>query len=91
MSGQISKEEKSRRLHILQDEQKTIRKEILEQEINNSPIKEVLFETYKNGMAIGHTSDFIEVWAKSDRPLHAQLKNVRLLATDGEKIEAELL
>ena len=48
------------------------------------PLRTVLFETYENGFAVGHTDEFFEVAVPSDIPLHAQLRTVRLLrAEDG--------
>ncbi len=86
MSGQISREEKSRRLHILCDAEKEARREILEHEIATSPIKEVLFETWHDGIATGHTADFIEVSVPSPRPLHACVLPVAVHSHDGERL-----
>ncbi len=83
MSGQISKEEKSRRLHLLSEIEKSARRNILEAEIAERPIKEVLFETWREGVATGHTADFLEVSVPSDRPLHACLATVMVHSTDG--------
>ncbi|MBO5204170.1 MAG: tRNA (N(6)-L-threonylcarbamoyladenosine(37)-C(2))-methylthiotransferase MtaB [Clostridia bacterium] len=90
MSGQIPKEEKSRRLHVLSQAQAEIRMRLLEKEISVRPERTVLFETYKNGLATGHTADFLEVSVPSDAPLHAQLRQVRLLSTDGNICLGEL-
>ena len=43
-------------------------------------IMTVLFETYSDGVAKGHTKNFIEVSAKSSRSLHGEFKDV--LITD---------
>lgn len=91
MSGQISKEEKSRRLHILAEIEAESRKKLLEKEIDTRPIKQVLFETYKDGRAFGHTADFLEVSVPSPRPLHAIFADVRLLSTDGNIVFGELV
>ena len=91
MSGQISKEEKSRRLHILAEIEAESRKKLLENEISTRPIKQVLFETYKDGRAYGHTADFIEVSVPSPRPLHAIFADVRMLSTDGNIVFGELI
>ena len=96
MSGQISKEEKARRLKILSDECNRIRAEILCAEVDEvkssaEPLyRTVLFESFENGYAIGHTDDFLEVWAKSERELHAEFKNVLFESTDGNKIFAKI-
>ena len=86
MQGQIPKEEKSRRLHLLSDVEAASRMNILQREIEKNPYKEVLFETFKDGILTGHTADFIEVKVPFCRPLHAQLVKVRLDSTDGNVI-----
>ena len=91
MKGQIPKDEKSRRLHILSDVEAESRKALLEKEISEHPIKQVLFETYKNGLATGHTPDFIEVSVPSSRPLHAITATVRMISTDGSTVLGELV
>ncbi len=91
MKGQISKEEKSRRLHLLSELESQMRRAILEEEIAERPIKEVLFETYKNGVASGHTADFLEVSVPSPKPLHGCILNVKVSATDGEVLLGNLL
>ena len=96
MDGQISKEEKSRRLKILSLECDRIKAEILQGEVDEvktsaEPLyRTVLFESFEDGYAIGHTEDFLEVWAKSDAPLHAEFKKVLFLETDGKKIFARI-
>ena len=59
MSGQIPDEIKRRRLHELEAVVREIRAEILRQEVEQNPITEVLFETYADGVAHGHTADFM--------------------------------
>ncbi len=84
MQGQISKDEKSRRLHILSEAEAEIRRAILTEEIRERPVKTVLFETYKGGIAAGHTADFLEVRVPSLKPLHGELLEVVVKDTDGE-------
>ena len=45
-----------------------------------------MFETFRDGVATGHTPEFIEVRVRSDRPLHAETYPVRLteVTPDGE-------
>ena len=43
-----------------------------------TPLREVLFETHENGLAIGHTASFLEVAAPSPIPLHSKLCSVTL-------------
>ena len=83
MSGQIQKAEKSRRLHVLSDIEAQIRADLLEKRIADEPITEVLFETFADGFAAGHTDDFIEVRVPSKKPIHAELIKVKLISTDG--------
>lgn len=90
MKGQIPEEVKKERLHKLQAIVDGIRREILEEKISSSPVCHVLFETYKEGVATGHTPEFIEVSVKSDRPLHAEIREVRLTHTDGVICYGEL-
>ncbi len=84
MQGQISKDEKSHRLHILSEAEAEVRRAILEKEIRERPVKTVLFETYKGGIAAGHTADFLEVRVPSHKPLHGELLEVVVKDTDGE-------
>ncbi len=84
MPNQIPKDEKSRRLHILSETEAEVRRAILEEEIRERPVKTVLFETYKNGIAAGHTADFLEVRIPSLKPLHGELLEVVVKDTDGE-------
>ena len=91
MSGQISKEEKSRRLHLLSEIEADSRRSILENEVRTSPIKQVLFETWRDGVCVGHSDDFIEVHVPSPTPLHAKLLNVRLTHSDTDICYGELM
>ena len=90
MSGQISKEEKSRRLHVLSEAEAQARRRVLDREIAVRPYKTVLFETYKDGFATGHTADFLEVRVASSEPLHAKTRRVRLVSHDGNVCLGEL-
>ena len=82
MQGQIPKEQKSQRLHLLQSVEAEIREGLLAKRITEEPVSEVLFETYSDGVATGHTDDFIEVRVPSPAPLHAELRRVRLTSAD---------
>ena len=90
MSGQIQKAEKSRRLHVLSDVESQIRGELLEKRVADEPISEVLFESFADGVATGHTDDFIEVRVPSPTPIHAQCLRVRLISTDGNVCFGEI-
>ncbi len=91
MPEQISKQIKHSRLTALSEIEAATRLEILNNEINTSPIREVLFESFDGKMASGHTDNFIEVVAESDRPLHSEIKKVKLLSTDGNVCFAQIL
>ena len=91
MKGQIPGDVKKKRLHILEEVAAESRREILDDTIKNFPEQTVLFETYDNGIATGHTADFIEVAVESAIPLHAELKKVRLTHTDGTLCYGKLL
>ena len=91
MQGQIPKDEKSRRLHILSDIEAEVRRGILEREIENGKTKEVLFETFSDGVAVGHTADFLEVHVPSPCALHAKVLPVRFLSTDGSVLHGEIV
>lgn len=56
-----------------------------------SPIREVLFETYENGLAIGHTDSFLEVAVPSPKALHSELCTVRLTDVAGARLLGELI
>ena len=91
MKNQIPTATKKERLHALEAIAAQSRKRILEEKIMSSPECTVLFETFLDGIATGHTDDFIEVAVKSDSPLHAKFKKVRLTHTDGSLCFGELL
>ena len=86
MKGQISTEEKSRRLHALEAICAENTKRILEREILESPEREVLFETFKDGYAYGHTDDFLEICVKSERDMRGEMAKVELISSDGKQI-----
>ena len=83
MKGQISTEEKARRLHRLEKIANAARQEILQGECASGLPKKVLFETYDGVYAYGHTDNFIEVAVISELDLKSQILNVRLTHTDG--------
>ena len=83
MKEQIDPEIKRERAALLACKAKEIRSRILSSEVECSPEKIVLFETYKNGIAYGHTANFIEVAVPSDHPIHSEFRNVILTHTDG--------
>ncbi len=83
MTGQVPDEIKKERLHRLEVLCGNIRRELLELEVEKDQDTTVLFETFKDGYAYGHTPSFIEVAVKSPSPLHAEVHRVTLTDTDG--------
>ena len=90
MKGQIPEDVKRRRLHELEQIVDEVREDVLKKEILRNPCREVLFETYKDGVAQGHTSEFLEVAVNSPRPLHGIISEVDLMGTDGGVCYGEL-
>ncbi len=91
MKGQIDEQTKHERLCRLEAVASEIRKELLTEEIAKIPCRSVLFETYRDGVAYGHTAEFLEVSVKSDRPLHGEFADVHLTHTDGKLCFGELI
>ena len=83
MKGQIDKEEKCRRLHSLEKIANASTAYVLNSEINTSPIKKVLFETFDGKYAYGHTDNFLEVAVPSTCDLKSEILTVKLTHTDG--------
>ena len=81
MPGQIPEPEKHRRAAVLSDLERGIRKEVLDDAVNNSPMTSVLFETFDGATAVGHTGSFIEVRVPATENPHGRLLPVRLTGT----------
>ena len=90
MDGQIPEHIKKERVAILSDIALDTRKKILDEKIEQNGVCEVLFETYKNGYAYGHTADFIEVKVKCNRDLRSLFRDVKLISHDGNICEGIL-
>ena len=84
MKGQIEKEEKSRRLHILEDVARRSNQDIILKECHRQSIKKVLFETFDGVYAYGHTDNFIEIAVATKKDIRSELLNVKITHTDGE-------
>lgn len=82
MEDQIPEAIKHQRVKLLAAEQDKVQNRILDRMIGKKTT--VLFETFRNGFAYGHTPDFLEVSCPSDLPLHAEILPVRI---DGHKGE----
>lgn len=84
MSDQIPSDVKSRRSAELIALQNGIRREILEEQATIGAEHQVLFETYSKGLAVGHTTSFIEVAVKSPVPLHSEIRRVRIVGVEND-------
>lgn len=82
MKGQISGDEKNRRLHVLEKVAKDSTIKILTEQISHCPQKKVLFETFDGEYAYGHTDNFLEVAVPSSQDLKSQFFNVCLTHVD---------
>lgn len=91
MSDQVSQEDKKRRAAALAEVQEHITHEILVTEIEKAPLRRVLFETFSNGKATGHTDSFIEVTAPSDADIKGEEHEVRLLRVEKSTIIGEII
>ena len=91
MQNQLSKETKRERLARLSAVEEACRIELLKKEIAERPVCDVLFETFTNGRAYGHTASFIEVSVPSNVPLHSITKKVRLLGCDNDICLGEII
>ena len=80
MPDQIPNAIKKQRVAALSALAADIRAEILEELIAKGEPVSVLFETFEDGIAVGHTPEFIEVRVPAPASLHADTHLVRLLA-----------
>lgn len=71
MPDQIPNAVKKQRVAALSALAADIRAQLLDECIEKGEPVSVLFETYEDGIAVGHTPDFMEMRVPSDRPLHA--------------------
>ena len=83
MKGQIDKDEKSRRLHVLENIARKSTQDIILRECRRQSIKKVLFETFDGVYAYGHTDNFIEIAVASKIDLRSELLDVKITHTDG--------
>ena len=51
-----------------------------------APTCEVLFETYENGLAVGHTASFLEVAVPAPAPIRSEIRTVTLQKVEGGRI-----
>lgn len=89
MDGQIPEEIKHLRSAELTECERHIRAEVLHGFVGQT--LPVLFESYENGYAYGHTASFAEVRVKSPKNLHSELRLVRILSADDEICEGVIV
>ncbi len=73
---QVSPEEKRARSHALSTLGASLRHALLCDVVAAKKPLSVLFETYEDGVAVGHSDAYIEVRVSSPRPLHGELISV---------------
>ena len=88
MPDQIPEEIKRERVGRITALQEKIRHQILQEQVGKTV--SVLFETYADGFAVGHTPNFIEVACPSKEPLHARVCEVRITGIRGSGCVGEL-
>ncbi len=89
MPDQVPEEIKHTRVKILSEIADETRNAILDG--MEGEVREVLFETDREGYSIGHTPDFIEVIANTPHPLDGTCLPVRILSREGERVRGEIL
>ncbi len=86
MSGQVAEDVKAARSHALIEAQRKITEDILDTHVKSAPTEDVLFETYKGGIATGHTRAFMEVSVASTVPLGGEIRAVKLTERRGQTL-----
>ncbi len=91
MPDQIPSAVKKMRVTALSSLASETRRALLNEALGS--VREVLFETWENGIATGHSADFIEIRVRSPRPLHAEIFAVRLdaITADGTACEGSFV
>ena len=89
MPDQIAPEVKHARWQALEKVTADIRAELLREIVDKKEPLQVLFETWTDGIATGHTPSFVEVSVPSDRPLGGQTLPVLPLALRKDAIGLE--
>lgn len=90
MKNQVPDTVKKERLHRLEELQASIKSKLLTDFVNKNKTVEVLFESFDGEYVLGHTPNFIEVKAKSDRPHGGEFIKVKPTHTDGQLVYAEI-
>ena len=88
---QIPEVEKHRRVKELSAVRDQVAGEVRTNLLPVGAATEVLFETYENGHVKGHTSNFIEVKAKSEDDLRGSIRTVRIIDNSDHICIGEIL
>lgn len=91
MSGQVAESVKKERLHMLEELQKDIRRNILNDVIDSGRELEVLCEAFDGEFVLGHTDNFLEVKIPHDKKISGEFIKAKPFATDGIYIYAHLI
>jgi len=91
MSGQVAENVKKERLHMLEELQRDIRKDILNNVVDSGCELEVLCEAFDGEFVTGHTDNFIEVRISSNKKISNEFVKVKPFATDGDYIYAKII
>ena len=91
MSEQVPQEIKKHRSAELIALEKGIRNAEFDRILEQGEHHTVLFESFENGKAYGHTPDFLEVCMESKHPLHSQVLKVKMISHNGETFFAEIV
>ena len=91
ISGQIPQEIKKMRSSQLIALEKEIRKNEFDRILSENATHTVLFESYENGKAYGHTPDFLEVCVDSECHLHSKVLPVKMISHNGETFFAQIV
>lgn len=86
--GQVPMEEKKRRCRVLLDVSTRAERDFCNRFVGTTA--EVLFESYKNGVCYGFTSNYVSVRVKSNKCLIGQLLPVEIRSADGSVCEGDL-
>lgn len=91
MTDQVPQEIKKHRSAELISLEKGIRNAEFDRILVQGEHHTVLFESFENGKAYGHTPDFLEVCVESKHPLHSQVLKVKMISHNGETFFAEIV
>jgi len=91
MDGSVDTAVRHERVRKLQAVAAEIRAELIKDKVRCTDACEVLFETFDNGMCMGHSADFFSFTVLSDTPLNGEIHTVKPLHHDGNVIHARLI